>query len=288
MKYLLFILLLSIVTLNAKADTGKQAYAPTDKERLVNFPWLGLTPLNEVTRKINTALVTALDFSGEATGKISVERIFSSDWFYTNVGGKNYVVDATGQYWLSDRGADFFQFSRDAHKVNITNNVRTQLIAFMGLVKSSKEQLVYYKSTAKNGNKEGKTLYVFMDLGCPHCKRLHITRRSDYLYMGYDIVYIPFLKNLRDKKVRALTNYVFCQPEQMARKNALDNIYMNGVKKSYTAEMVTEPCANIIQQAILPTLLNSGNVFSLKGSPMIMTDAGRVFYGSSSFERSIK
>ena len=61
---------------------------------------------------------------------------------------------------------------------------------------------IIYKNDKKE--KEGR-IYVFADFSCPYCKKFHDENLNNLINLGYEVWYLPFLKNPNNLVIKFLS-----------------------------------------------------------------------------------
>jgi hypothetical protein len=240
--------------------------------------WISEPPISFVTEKVLDTARGELGLGDSAIENIFVERVFVSGFYNVYIQNNRYVVDPYANYWVQNNESDFFMFDKGAYNITASNGVKESLMEMIPFIESiAPDYLVEYKPI---NTSEKKTVYAFMDLSCPHCKSFHLSTRSDWQSQGVRVVYIPFLKDQSNKRVAEATAGAFCQQNKGSRAKAVNDVYMKG----YRGLGLNSQGCTTIQKTIFDFLFNSGARYGLEGSPMFLTDTGRIYYGTTPFE----
>lgn len=272
-----------ITTLNIQAVELDTAIVEIEKSEIESTaPWISFPSIKTVENKARARLISELNINESMAKKVSAYRVYTSDWYQVAVEEKSYIIDRDAKYWMSGESVgNIFLFQDGIAPVNVNNEVRESLITISGLAKRWPGPTAIYPST--NNNIPLKKVFIFMDLSCPFCKEFHLTKRESLQQKGYEIVYLPFVRDVDDKKIKSLHERVFCLNDQNAKDSLITQIYLNGIKSAPDTSSL-EGC-NIIDKTFFNTLAESGARYNLTGTPLFITESGGVFYGYSAFSQ---
>jgi hypothetical protein len=203
--------------------------------------------------------------------EIEMQRIFVSDLFSLSLGKKNYITNATADYLLGSDLSEIFLTEPGLKKVSTSNDTISDLMKLSVFIESSKEILPSYSGYS---SKAPIKVYAFIDVTCPHCKSFHLTHRAKLQQKGVSFIYVPFLRDVSNKKSRQANIDVFCSS---APESALDEYFLSGsiVGDGSGSDSV---CSQL-QLTVLNFLFQNGERYGLAGSPMFLMEYGAVIYG---------
>jgi hypothetical protein len=216
------------------------------------------------------------------TKDVSVERIYNSSWYDVTLRDKQYIIDDSASYWIESGANDIYMFKNGANKVGVSNKDRESLMGMIQVINSS---LNYFAFKAPIYSNIKRNVYVFIDLTCPHCRDFHLKEMHLWDSKGVQFVYVPFLRDVQDKKARQLAEYAFCADSNEEKMERIENIYILGVKRSLAKIPPASECSGL-QKVLLDFSLMNGLRYALKGSPMFLSESGKVYYGTPSFKRN--
>jgi len=230
-----------------------------------------LTNLNKVKENV------AENIKPITNGKegISVERLMSSEWFSVSVDGKGYLTDPYAENWLRTSFEGLYSFTDGIKQISVSNETRESLLGLSLFLRSINEMLPSY-----GGNSSKETIYAFVDVTCPHCKKFHLTARAEIEKSGVRIVYVPFARSASNQSQVAANMEVFCSSNLKETKSNLNDAYL--LSPIELSSKMWSPKCNKLQNAVFGFLIGNGHRYNLKGSPMFLTELGDALYGTSS------
>lgn len=212
---------------------------------------------------------------------LSVERLLASEWFAVSVDGKSYLTEPLAENWLRTDFNGFYSFSNGIKEISVSNSTRESFIYLSSYLESIKEFLPSY------GPAEYKEkVFAFVDVTCPHCKKFHLTERAKFEARGIKIIYVPFSRDASRKSAIDANMAAFCSPDILTTKSNLDNVYM--LSKLEMSSKSWFPKCTKIQQSIFSFLIGNGERYSLRGSPMFLTELGDALYGSAALSHYLE
>jgi len=250
-----------------------------------SYPFSNLTPTKKIERLIYDKMAKELRVSKSEIEKTEIQRIFTSDWFIVNFKSRNYVVDNTASYWLESDLNGMFLLNPSLSKVNVSNSTRVSLMKLMYFLKTSVDYLPTY---SRGEGPLNETIFAFVDLTCPYCKEFHLKHRAEWQMLGVNWVYVPFSKDLGNRRNTDLNADVFCQENTEVVKNSVDEIYLMPRSRLTSVASNYKKNCSPVQSAFINFLMSNGERYALAGSPMFLTESGKVFYGAPSLENYIK
>lgn len=248
------------------------------------YPWLSSPSLSEVQYKARQSIMLALDLNEKEVEKITIKRIFDSEWYEASVDGSNYVIDKNAKYWMKGEAiGNIFIFNREITPVNVDNETREEFFKLLSLVNEWEDGAIIYKGK-QTSSSPNRIVYAFMDLNCPFCREFHLTKREELLNLGVDIWYLPFIKD-DNKKNRTILETVFCANGQKNKQEKITKVYLDSPKKMDDSEF--KPCSRV-NAPFIHMIMQSGGRYGLSGTPLFITDSGGFFYGSNSILQHVK
>jgi len=242
----------------------------------------------EITPKVVSSLSTLLTESevesiarqrlgvlGVGGSNVDLDRIGTSNMFRTSFGGSMYIVNDDARFWqpfqpvreMSSNG--IIPFTALAKEVS-------NYLDLIQFIESVKEHLIVYPAVGQTK----ETVYAFMDISCPHCAKFHQIDSRTLTQSGYEVVYIPFLRQPSDKKARHGLTKIFCTIDPVERRVAFDAVI--GSYKTYRSQFIEPPKGCDNQHGWLyRELMLSGGRHQFLGSPTFVLEAGHVFFGAS-------
>jgi hypothetical protein len=245
-------------------------------------PWVDYPAEYNVKEKVKATLIDSLGMSQDAD--FSLARVFSSNWYLVSLDDSQFVVDATAKHWMSYDGNEIFLFQGGISKVNVSNGDREDLMALGGFVLSSKEDYIVYPAY---GDATDRWVIAFMDPLCPYCRRFHMTQMGKLRQEGVGFVYVPFLRNPTDKKGASVWRGVFCDPSALRRTELMDDVFLRSPKQAKSHYSGITSCPTPTRNALLNALLKSAALYPIGGSPMFLTEEGRVHYGADALQQGL-
>tara|TARA_B100000809_G_scaffold255150_1_gene293292 strand:- start:867 stop:1682 length:816 start_codon:yes stop_codon:yes gene_type:complete len=228
-----------------------------------------LVPENVVEKNA----VGHLMLQGVNKPRIDVERIGVSSIFRIKMDGKAYLTDDSARFWMPY--GPIKQMSPDGiYQTTSTQKEIDSIIGLLSFIDIYKDEMVIYPANGKRKHK----VYAFMDVSCPYCQKFHRTELRGFRNKGVELVYVPLLRNVNDKKVRKMTNALYCLPKG-DKQAAMDGILTN-FKYEKNRLLGIKGCSSN-NQWVYDLLMNSGQRHGFSGSPVFITENGRVFYGAS-------
>jgi hypothetical protein len=214
-----------------------------------------------------------LVLQGMSNPRIDVERMGVSSLFRIKMGGKAYLTDDSARFWMPYGPVK--QMSPDGiYQTTSTQKEIESIIGLLSFIDMYKDGMVTYPANGKRKHK----VYAFMDVSCPYCQKFHRTELRQFSNKGVEFVYVPLLRDVNNKKVRKMTNALYCLPKN-DRQIAMDGILTN-FKYEKNRLLGIEGCSSN-NQWVYDLLMNSGQRHGFSGSPVFITENGRVFYGAS-------
>lgn len=204
-----------------------------------------------------------------------VERIGVSEWFLVATGKDQYVIDKDAKYWLKGGIDDFYVVEDGVNQVNFSNESHELLMDMIGFISNSLEYFVVINPSV---SKPLKRVYVFIDLTCPHCREFHLSERANWELDGIQWVYIPFLRDVNDIIANKLAQFAFCGKTNKERISRINDIYLMDEKQKSKVTPISGEC-DLVSKLILDYSLRTGYDYSLRGSPLFVTESGKTYYG---------
>ena len=85
----------------------------------------------------------------------------------------------------------------------------------------NKNDLIHFESTI---NTKG-SVFIFVDYTCPYCKKFHEVNLKKINDLGFDVFYVPFLRNPQNEKVRNNLYSIFCHKDNNYKKELLNKAF---------------------------------------------------------------
>lgn len=274
MKFICFIILL--------CSFGSFAF---DKMKQSEYPFANLTSMKDINTLIRKKMIEDLGMKESEANTAKAQRIFTSDWFAVNIRDRTYVIDNTASYWLESDLDGMFALSPSISRVNVSNNTRGSLVKLMNLAMNSEDILPRYK---RGPGALNERVYAFVDLSCPHCREFHLTQRAKWQSLGIDWVYIPFSRDMENKKMREMNVAAFCQQTPEKSKAIIDEIYLSPSNRLQSLSSKYKKDCSTLKKKMVEFFVGSGERYGFAGSPMFLTETGRVLYGVPAFENYMK
>jgi hypothetical protein len=246
--------------------------------------FLELQDMSDIKKNVSYKLQNVLSMPKEKADEVPVSRIFDTTWIQVNISGKSYITDQNARQWLGTDMSELFLFDEVAKRVVVGNDNRESLMDYTRLVSRFSDIIPVYPETRNGG--ESVVIYAFVDPSCPRCQEFHLTEMEKWRSYGVSWVYIPFLVDPDNKKTRNLAKGVFCADSATEVKDRVEQAYLLGAKKSQSLLSSWSKCGEEKEQ-LINSFLDSGVRHGLAGSPMFVTTAGEVYYGSPSLEIAI-
>lgn len=242
--------------------------------------WLSYLELNKVKERASNKLKKSLDLPIEALDNVSIARVFTSNWYQVSVDQSIYIIDENADYWMQGSAiGNVFIFDDTVTPVNVNNETREMLSKIVSFVSNSPEYAIVYKPRQISLGK----IFVFMDLSCPFCREFHLSNKENILNEGYELWYIPFIRDENKKSIK-LTLETFCSFDNELKKSNINNHYIDPKNNKMIAS--SQDCSPT-QKAVLDTLMRSGGIYSLTGTPLFITESTGLFYGYSAIQQHI-
>jgi hypothetical protein len=132
------------------------------------------------------------------------------------------------------------------------------------------DDFIIYKNKGTKVN--NGVIYVFVDFSCPFCKKFHDKNLKNLLMLGYEVRYVPFLKDPNNLKVKGLMENIFCLNNNEDKKSFLDKAFQN--KKSFNMDS-----KNCKRKDYINNLFTLSDLYMFKGTPAIMFNNGNYIEG---------
>lgn len=212
----------------------------------------------------------------EKQGGIHFENKFQlKDTFYmVSLGDSTLAISKDGENII---GGDVVNLSK---KVNYTEQAKEQ--ARSRVVNAiTKDDYIRYPSTT---NKTKGVVYIYSDITCGFCKKLH-QEYSALTSNGYEIRVVPFLRNLGAKDYQFSKAYLdtvamMSIQDPVKRKEAHDLLLTN--------KPITQGKGNPKGVKSIINGANTGVLVGVQGTPHIVFADGRSFSGYVSSELLLK
>jgi hypothetical protein len=228
-----------------------------------------LVPEYIVAQKANNHLI----FQGVIKPRIDVERMGVSSLFRIKMDGKAYLTDDSARFWMPY--GPIKQMSLDGiYQTTSTQDEINSILGLLFFIDSYKDALITYPAIGKRKYR----VYAFMDVSCPYCQEFHRKSLRNFNNKGVEFIYVPLLRDISMNKVRQITNTVFCFPKEQ-RQMAMDNVLLN-YKEEKGSLILKKGCSNN-NVWLYDLLMESGQRHGFSGSPVFITENGRIFYGAS-------
>lgn len=214
-----------------------------------------------------------LMLQGMKTPRIKVERMGVSSLFRIKMDGKAYLTDDSARFWMPY--GPIKQMSPDGiYQTTSTQEEIESILGLLSFIDVYKAELITYPANGKRRYK----VYAFMDVSCPYCQKFHRTELRRFNNKGVEFIYVPLLRDVSSKKTRKMTNALYCLPKG-DRQVAMDGILSN-FKNEKNRLLKIDGCSNN-NKWLYDLLMNSGQRHGFSGSPVFITENGRIFYGAS-------
>ncbi len=215
--------------------------------------------------------------------RVEIERIGNSQYLFVSTRNDAYLTDEDTEYLIPVRGRDVYQVGNHFNRYNISNAAHNRLLELQQLWFIYQDALPLYSSTSSK-NKGGR-IYAFVDLTCAYCRNFHLSKMEKYREQGFSFIYIPFLRDPRDKNAAQLSVNTFCGPAETLKER------VSSAYQEKTPPLVMDVdysmCSPDIA-ALLKYTFNIGAELGFIGSPLFHTEKGQVAFGEPALSKIVK
>lgn len=215
--------------------------------------------------------------------RVEIERIGNSQYLFVSTRNDAYLTDEDTEYLIPVRGRDVYQVGNHFNRYNISNAAHNRLLELQQLWFIYQDALPLYSSTSSK-NKGGR-IYAFVDLTCAYCRNFHLSKMEKYRERGFSFIYIPFLRDPRDKNAAQLSVNTFCGPAETLKER------VSSAYQEKTPPLVMDVdysmCSPDIA-ALLKYTFNIGAELGFIGSPLFHTEKGQVAFGEPALSKIVK
>ncbi len=216
--------------------------------------------INKIFKKFDSSLVKKED----------ITQIENSNLFQVKVSGTYFYASPDLDFILSDKAIKLLPEDQSFQRYNSTEEEREFNRKILPLI--NKEDLIYFKSN----NIENKgSVFVFVDYTCPYCKRFHENSLEKVNNLGFDVYYIPFLRNPDNNRVRDNLYSIFCHKDNDYKKELIN--------KAFTVELIFNNSDNdkncSYSKDYFNMMTNIGEYLNIKGTPTSLFYNGNLISG---------
>jgi thiol:disulfide interchange protein DsbC len=213
----------------------------------------------EIYSKIDPTLINKED----------IKQIQNSNLFKVKVGGKDFFASPDINYIFSGKAIKIFPENKKFQRLIIEEEDKEFNRKIFPLL--NKEDLIYFKSK----NNYNGSVFIFIDYTCPFCKKFHNRNLEKINNAGFDVYYIPFLRDNKNKRVRSNLYSIFCHKDNEYKKELIN--------KAFEIELIfnnTEEDKNCsFSREYFNMLLNIGEYIKVEGTPTSLFYNGNLISG---------
>lgn len=165
--------------------------------------------INKIYEKFDPSLVNKED----------IVQIENSNLFRVNVSGTYFYTSPDLDFILSDKAIKLFPEQQSFQRYNMLEEEREYNRKLLPLI--NKNDLIHFESTI---NTKG-SVFIFVDYTCPYCKKFHEVNLKKINDLGFDVFYVPFLRNPQNEKVRNNLYSIFCHKDNNYKKELLNKAF---------------------------------------------------------------
>lgn len=232
--------------------------------------------------RLSPAIPTKVETSEEELKEIK-EKLYLLD---KTISSFDIEETSISGYYKIQRGDQKYYVHKDVDHLFIGDAVKfldgSPII--LGEVNSTKEKRLFVQSLNENeaiifkAEKEKDRLYVFTDITCPFCKRLHkdIKKINE---KGITLVYLPYPRSGLNTKLERALNNIWC----IKTKKEYHKAITSGNK--YIESQMSGGCNN---DQFTKYYYHEANRLEIKGTPFILNKMGEVIGGYEGFNNFIR
>jgi len=198
-------------------------------------------------------------------GDFIIEQVGNSELFEISYGKQTFFTTADIDYLFVGK---IIKLADKSFSKMFTNENRAKLNRTLLRLYSDSDMIIHKPLIDKIGD-----LFVFIDYSCPFCLKFHENNLKSLLKLGYQVNYIPFLKNPDNNLVKSQMLNLFCLPDNEKKKDLINHAFSN--PKSFTNEKI-EVCS---RKEYIQNIFSITNFFNFKGTPAILLYNGNYVEG---------
>lgn len=196
---------------------------------------------------------------------------------------KNFKIKKTSlnDYYEVNTGVDFFYINKEASHMFIGQAIKLNENGSANFISEddiTKKRRIFVNAIEKNNlikiesEHKKETLFIFTDITCPYCKKLHkdIEKITE---LGYEIIYIPYSRDNKNTELKNSMNKIWCSKNLNEYNNALENndFFIKENKNNKDCSYLTDYYINI------------ANEIDIIGTPFIITSKGILLGGYQNY-----
>lgn len=269
----LFIVLFALVNFNVALAFSKDKEYNVEKIdnkasiEVLEFYNQNFKKFTDKEKAINTIFEK---FDSSMVNKDDILQIENSNLFKVKVSGTYFYASPDLDFILSDKAIKLLPNDKSFQRYNSTEEEREFNRKILPLI--NKEDLIHFES---NDIKSKGSVYVFVDYTCPYCKRFHENSLEKINNLGFDVYYIPFLRNPDNNRVRDNLYSIFCHKDNNYKKEL--------IKKAFTVELIFNNSDNdkncSYSKDYFNMITNIGEYLNIKGTPTSLFYNGNLISG---------
>ncbi len=209
-------------------------------------------------------------FHSSMLKKEDIIQIENSNLFQVNVSGTNFYASPDLNFIFSGKVIKLLPEDQSFQRYNTTEKERAFNRKFLPFI--NKEDLIHFES--KSIESKG-SVFIFVDYTCPYCKRFHEGSLEKINNLGFDVYYVPFLRNPDNDRVRNNLYSIFCHKDNDYKKEL--------ISKAFTLEMVFNNSDNdkncSYSKDYFNMITNIGEYLDIKGTPTSLFYNGNLISG---------
>tara|TARA_B100000929_G_scaffold8378_1_gene7126 strand:+ start:74151 stop:74984 length:834 start_codon:yes stop_codon:yes gene_type:complete len=215
--------------------------------------------------------------------RVEIERVGNSQYLFVSTRNDAYLTDEDTEYLIPVRGRDVYQVGNHFSRYNLSNAAHNRLLELQQLWFIYQDALPLYGATSSK-NKGGR-IYAFVDLTCAYCKNFHLSKMEKYRERGFSFIYIPFLRDPRNKNAAQLSVNTFCGPAETLKER------VSSAYQEKTPPLVMDVDYSMCSPdmaALLKYTFNIGAELGFIGSPLFHTEKGQLAFGEPALSKIVK
>ena len=215
--------------------------------------------------------------------RVDIERVGNSKYLFVSTRSDTYLTDENTEYLIPVRGLDVYQIGEHFSRYNLSNAAHNRLLELQQLWLIYQDALPLYSATSSKHR--GGRIYAFVDLTCAYCRNFHLSKMEKYRERGFSFIYIPFLRDPRDKNAAQLSVNTFCGTTGVLKER------ISSAYQEKTPPLVMDVDYSMCSpdlEALLKYTFNIGAELGFIGSPLFQTEKGQVAFGEPALGKILK
>lgn len=201
--------------------------------------------------------------------KEDIIQVENSNLFKIKVGRKLFYASPDLDYIFSGDTIKLFKDDSSFQREGESELKRESNRRLLSLI--YKKDLIFFEG---EGFLKGN-VFLFVDYTCPYCKKFHERILNKVNAAGYNVYYVPFVRNPNNKKVRNNLYSIFCHSDNDYKKEL--------IKKAFQFDIIFDNSENDnkceFNKDYFNMLLSIGEFLNVEGTPTSLFYNGNMVSG---------